>query len=85
MVLHVLREHQLYTKLSRCSFYQKKIHYLGHIISEEGITMIPEKIKSIEGWKTPRNVFEVTSFIGLVGYYRRFIEGFSKFAHTIPS
>jgi hypothetical protein len=56
MVLQVLREHQLYAKLSKCSFYQRQIHYLGHIISKEGITVDPEMIKSIEGWTTPRNV-----------------------------
>jgi hypothetical protein len=56
MVLQVLREHQLYAKLNKCSFYQKKIHYLGHIISEEGITMDPEKVRAIQEWQTPRNV-----------------------------
>jgi hypothetical protein len=53
MVLHVLREHQLYSKLSKCSFYHKQIYYLGHIISKEGIAMDPEKIRVIEGWPTP--------------------------------
>jgi hypothetical protein len=68
VVLQVLREHELYEKLSKCSFYQRQIHYLGHIISEEGITMDSEKIKSIEGWPTPRNVTKVRSFMGLAGY-----------------
>jgi hypothetical protein len=67
MVLQVLREHQLYAKVSKCSFYQKKIHYLGNIISEEGITVDLEKIRAIEGWPTPRNASEVRSFMGLVG------------------
>jgi hypothetical protein len=64
MVLQVLREHQLYAKLSKCSFYQRQIHYLGHIISEEGIAVDPEKIRSIEGWPVPKNVSEVRSFHG---------------------
>jgi hypothetical protein len=65
LVLQVLREHQLYAKLSKCSFYQEKIHYLGHIISEQGIAVDPEKIEAIRGWPTPRNVSEIRSFMGL--------------------
>jgi hypothetical protein len=54
MVLQVLREHKLYAKLSKCIFYQKKIHYLGHIISAEGITVDPEKIEAIRGWPSAK-------------------------------
>jgi hypothetical protein len=85
MVLQLLREHKLYAKLSKCSFYQKQIHYLGHIISEDGITVDPEKIEAIREWPAPKNVTEVISFMGLTVYYRRFIEGFSKIAHPITS
>jgi hypothetical protein len=59
MVLQVLRENKLYVKLSKCIFYQRKIHYSGHIISTEGIEVDPEKIEAIRGWKMPRNVMEV--------------------------
>ena len=81
----MLREHQLYAKLSKCSFYQNRIHYLGHIISEEGIEVDPKMIEAIKGWTTPNNVTEVRSFMGLVGYYRRFIAGYSRIAHLITS
>jgi hypothetical protein len=68
MVLQVLREHQFYAKLSKFSFYQKKIHYLGHIISKDGIVVDLEKIESIREWSTLKNVTEVRSFMGLDGY-----------------
>jgi hypothetical protein len=85
IVLQVLREHQLYAKLSKCSFYQKQIHYLGHIISEDGIAMDPEKIESIREWSVPKNVTKVKSFMGIAGYYNIFIEGFSNISHPITS
>jgi hypothetical protein len=85
MVLQVIREHQLYAKLRKFSFYQKQIHYLGHIISKDGIVVDPEKIESIREWSAPKNVREVKSFMGLDGYYRRFIVGFSRIAHPITS
>jgi hypothetical protein len=73
----------LYSKLSKCSFYQKQIHYLGHIISKDG--MDPEKIEAIREWSAPKNVTKFISFMGLAVYYRRFIEGFSNIAHPITS
>ena len=75
----------MYAKLSKCSFYQKQIHYLGHIISKDGIPVDFGKIEAIREWSAPKNLTEDRSFVGLVGYYMRFIEGFSKFAHPITS
>ena len=75
----------MYAKFSKYDFYKYIIHYLGHIILDEGISMDPEKIESIMNWPTPRNVTDVMYFMGLAGYYRRFIEGLSKVAHPITS
>jgi hypothetical protein len=85
IVLQVLREYILYDKLSKCIFYQKKIHYLGHIISTTGIEEDPEKIEAIRGWLVPKNATKVISFMVLFGYYQRFIKGFSKIASPITS
>jgi hypothetical protein len=83
LVLQCLREHKLYGKLSKCSFYQSKIHYLGHVISDEGITIDLAKVKAIMEWPAPTNVPEVCSFMGLVGYYRWFVKVFLKIANLI--
>jgi hypothetical protein len=75
----------LYDKLIKCFFYQNPIHYLGHIILEQGIAVDPENITTIKGWPKTKNVSDVRYFMGLVGYYRRFIVGFSKISHPITS
>ena len=83
LVLQCLREHKLFGKLSKCSFYQSKIHYLGHVISDKGISVDPARVEAIMEWPTPKNVLEVHSFMGWEGYYRQFVEGFSKIANLI--
>eukprot|EP00253_Pinus_taeda_P011330 PITA_11330 len=85
MVLQTLREHQLYAKFSKCDFFKEEIQYLGHVITKEGIAVDPEKIKTIMEWPIPKDVADIRSFMGLAGYYRRFVEGFSRITYPITS
>ena len=80
IVLQTLREHQLYAKLSKCQFWLDRVAFLGHVILVEGVSVDPKKIEAVVNWKPPKNVSEVRSFLGLAGYYRKFVEGFSKIA-----
>nr|GEZ79912.1 putative reverse transcriptase domain-containing protein [Tanacetum cinerariifolium] len=79
-VLQTLRQEKLYAKFSKCEFWLSSVAFLGHIVSAEGITMDPAKVGAITKWPRLTSVTEVHSFLGLAGYYRRFVEGFSRLA-----
>ena len=82
MVLQTLRNKRLYPKLKKCEFWLSIVTFLGHIISVDGVSIDPHKVETIVNWPRPTNVTGVKSFMGLAGYYRRFVKDFSKI--TIP-
>lgn len=73
-VLETMKEHRLYAKISKCSFGQERIEYLGHVVSAQGVEMYPSKISAIVDWPIPKTVKLLRGFLGLTGYYRRFIK-----------
>ncbi|KAL4304390.1 hypothetical protein GQ457_10G012250 [Hibiscus cannabinus] len=80
LVLQTLLENQLYSKLSKCEFWIREVVLLGHVVSSEGILVDPKKVEAIVNWKQPTSVTEIRRFLGLAGYYQRFVSGFSKVA-----
>ncbi|KAM0911004.1 hypothetical protein ACQ4PT_013787 [Festuca glaucescens] len=80
LIMEKLRDHKLYAKFSKCEFWLDRVGFLGHIVSAEGVAVDPSKVAAVTEWESPKNAGEIRSFLGLAGYYRRFIENFSKIA-----
>jgi hypothetical protein len=83
--LERLRREKLYAKLEKCEFWLDSVSFLRHVILGEGVAVDLEKVKAMVEWTRPTSMFEIQSFLGLVGYYRHFIEGFSKLSGPLTA
>ncbi|GJX74300.1 putative reverse transcriptase domain-containing protein [Tanacetum coccineum] len=83
LILRLLKKEELYAKFLKCEFWHSKVQFLGHVIDSEGVHVDPAKIESIKDWASPKTPTEIRQFLGLAGYYRRFIKGFSKIARPM--
>nr|GFC89382.1 putative reverse transcriptase domain-containing protein [Tanacetum cinerariifolium] len=77
-ILELLKKEELYAKFSKCEFWIPKVQFLSHVINNQGIHVDPAKIESVKNWASPKLPMKTRQFLGLAGYYRRFIDGFSK-------
>lgn len=85
LALGVLRTHQLFAKKSKCSFGCSRVDYLGHYIDMGGASTNPKKVVAVEGWSTPKNIKQLRGFLGLSGYYKRFIRGYGVMSRPLTN
>jgi hypothetical protein len=84
-VFKVLQEHEFYVKLPKCTFARQELSYLGHVISSVGVSTDPKKIQIIADWPMPQNVKELRSFLGMAGYYRKFVKSFGLISKPLTN
>jgi Reverse transcriptase (RNA-dependent DNA polymerase)/RNase H-like domain found in reverse transcriptase/Integrase zinc binding domain/Chromo (CHRromatin Organisation MOdifier) domain/Retroviral aspartyl protease/Integrase core domain/Retrotransposon gag protein/Zinc knuckle len=84
-VLALLREHQLYCKLKKCSFFMREVSFLGHLVGEAGVRADPAKVKTVVDWPVPRNVHDLRCFLGLTNYFRKFIQGYASMTRCLTN
>ena len=80
IVLQALKDHQLYAKFSKYEFWLTEVKFLGHFVLDSGVSVDLNKVEAVMSWERSKTVFEIQSFLGLTGYYKRFIEDFSRLA-----
>ncbi|GAV92764.1 hypothetical protein CFOL_v3_36142, partial [Cephalotus follicularis] len=85
ITLEILKQHSLVAKRSKCIFGGSKVEYLGHFISEQGVSTDPKKVASVQQWPIPKNLKELRGFLGLTGYYMRFIRNYSLLSKPLTS
>ncbi|GKB15282.1 ribonuclease H-like domain-containing protein, partial [Tanacetum coccineum] len=83
LILELLKKEKLFGKFLKCEFWLQEVRFLGHVVNSEGIHVDPSKIEAVKNWKPPKTPTEIRSFLGLAGYYRRFIANFSKIAKPL--
>ena len=85
LVLHLLSQHQLFLKQSKCAFGASKVEYLGHLVGKDGVRVDPKKIEAIQDWPHPKTLKILRGFLGLTGYYCKFVKNYGKIATPLTA